>query len=166
MSNATPLINGLREAQAKGLQAAARVTQNAVKRSLRHGYHTAPRIENNRFTSFGNWGNFVTGNNVNHVTVSPVEFTGEGASIRVGTDLMYALFWEVGHHNIFTRHFERDEKWAPAYRESRPAAIDAYMRVFSRIWKSTAVAGTVGLGAETTRTFASGGGAVVDSTDW
>jgi hypothetical protein len=125
MSNATPLINRLREAQAKGLTAAAQVTQNAVKRALRHGYHS----------SLGNWGHFTTGNNVDHVTKSPVEFTGDGASIKVGTDLLYALYWEVGHHNIFTRHFERDEKWAPAYGESRQQALDAYQRVFSRTWK-------------------------------
>ena len=134
MSNATPLINGLRDAQAKGLVAAANVLRNAVKRSLRHGYHS----------SLGNWGDFVTGNNINHVTMSEPEFTGDGASIKVGTDLLCAMFWEVGHHNIFTRHFERDEKWAPAYRESRAAALDAYMRVFSRAWKSGAGSLTLG----------------------
>jgi hypothetical protein len=128
----------LRDAQGKGLQAAARVTQNAVKRSLRHGYHS----------SLGNWGDFTTGNNLNHVTISPVKWETDGLSIKVGTDLMYALFWEVGHHNIFTRHFERDEKWAPAYRESRAAALDAYMRVFSRNWGARADAGAAASGSQ------------------
>ncbi len=103
----------------------ARVVQNEVKRSLRHGYHS----------SLGNWGDFVTGNNINHVTISEPVFSGDGGTIKVGTDLLYALFWEVGHHNIFTRHFERDEQWKPAYDRTRQQAIDAFQRVFARSWK-------------------------------
>lgn len=124
-SNTLALLQKLPQAQSRGLFAAANVIRNAVKRSLRHGYHS----------SLGNWGDFVTGNNINHVTISEPIFTADGGSIKVGTDLMYALFWEVGHHNIFTRHFERDEKWGPAYRESRAAALDAYQRAFSASWK-------------------------------
>lgn len=125
--SATPvLLNNLRIAQAKGLIAAARVLQNAIKRELRHGYHS----------SLGNWGDFTTGTSINHVTTSDPVFTGDGGSIKVGTDLDYPLFWEIGHHNLFTRHFERDEKWAPAYRGCRQQALEAYDRVFSRTWQA------------------------------
>lgn len=124
-SNTQILLNNLQGAQAQGLKAAAYPFYNEIKRSLRHGYHS----------SLGNWGDFVTGNNVNHVTTSQPRFVAGGAEIRVGTDLMYALYWELGHHNIFTRHFERDEKWAPAYAATRAQAFEAYARVFGRVWK-------------------------------
>ena len=148
-TKAPTLMIGLRDAQRAGLIAAARVVQNAVKRELRHGYHS----------SLGNWGDFTTGNNLNHVTIGTPQYEADGLSIKVGTDLMYALFWEVGHHNIFTRHFERDEKWGPAYRDSRPRAIDAYTRAFSSRWRNGASG--AGLGTDLSK-----GGAVDDSADW
>ena len=119
-SNKVAVLSALQRGQVQGLTAMAQPVYNEVKRQLRHGYHS----------SLGNWGNFVTGNNLNHVTVSPVTVTDDGASIKVGTDLDYALYWELGHHNIFTRHFERDEKWRPAYEQTRAAAYAAFARVF------------------------------------
>lgn len=126
-SNAGALLSGLQGAQQKALTAMAYPVYNAVKRSLRHGYHS----------SLGNWGNFVTGNSLNHVTVSPVKQSDDGASISVGTDLLYPLYWELGHHNLFTRHFERDEKWAPAYEATKQEAFAAYARVFGRAWRGS-----------------------------
>lgn len=32
---------------------------------------------------------------------------------KVGTNKIQALFWELGHHNIFTRQYERVELWVP-----------------------------------------------------
>ncbi len=127
-SNTQAVWAALRPAQTKALTAAAYPVYNEVKRQLRHGYHS----------SLGNWGDFVMGNNINHVTISPIIYSADGASIKVGTDLLYALFWEVGHHNLFTRHFERDEKWAPAYDVTRRQAFEAYARVFKRNWKADA----------------------------
>lgn len=124
-SNTQRVWAALRPAQTQALTAAAYPTYNEVKRSLRHGYHS----------SLGNWGDFTTGNNVNHVTTSRIVFTADGGWITVGTDLLYALFWELGHHNIFTRHFERDEKWKPAYEATRAQAFEAYARVFKRTWE-------------------------------
>lgn len=131
-SNTAVLLTNIRVAQAKGLIAAANVVRNEVKRNLRHGY----------LSSLGNWGDFVTGNNINHVRVSDPTFTSDGGSIKVGTDLLYALFWEVGHHNIFTRHFERDPIWASSYALSRALAVEAYDRVFARTWKNLEASGT------------------------
>ena len=123
-SNTQKIWAALRPAQTKALTAAAYPVYNEVKRQLRHG---SP-------SSLGNWGDFVTGNNSNHVTISPIQYNPDGALIKVGTDLLYPLFWELGHHNIFTRHFERDEKWKPAYEATRQQAFDAYARVFKRSW--------------------------------
>jgi|ERR1017187_1219376 hypothetical protein len=130
--SSTPvLLTNLRVAQAKGLIAAANVLKNEVKRNLRHGY----------LSSLGNWGDWVTGNNVNHVTASDPIFTSDGGSIKVGTDLDYALWWEIGHHNIFTRHYERDPRWVPAYQTTRQQVLDTYARVFSATWRSVAPVG-------------------------
>jgi hypothetical protein len=45
---------------------------------------------------------------------------------------MYALFWEVGHHNLFTRRFERKEVWMPALLSTRAEQLAAYQRVYAR----------------------------------
>lgn len=113
----------LRAAEAKALYAGAVVIQNEVKKELRGGYRS----------TLGHHGDFVTGNSLNHVAISEVLYRAGRASIRIGTDLLYNLFWEIGHHNIFTRHFERDEKWAPAFRRSVPAAQRAYARVMKAL---------------------------------
>lgn len=78
-----------------GLTAAGYVYANTVKRALAGGYTS---------------GDFVTGRVMNSVTVSEPE----GNEVDVGTDVDYALFWEMGHHNLFTRKFERVEIWRPA----------------------------------------------------
>lgn len=144
-SNTAALLSGFQVAQQQALTAMAYPVYNEVKRQLRHGYHS----------SLGNWGNFVTGNNVNHVTVSPVTQTDDGASISVGTDLDYALFWELGHHNIFTRHFERDEKWRPAYEATREQAFATYARVFGSAWTGTS---GVQVGNDIAQSISFGGG--------
>lgn len=122
VSRIPKILSNFREAQQKGLQAGAYVIANAVKRKLRGGYTS----------SLGNHGDFVTGNSLNHVTIGEPQGSGDGAFILVGTDLLYDLYWEVGHYNLFTRHFERDEKWRPAAEESRADAYAAFQRVFSR----------------------------------
>lgn len=119
-SNKAAVLSAIQRGQVDGLTAMAYPVFNEVRRQLRHGYHS----------SLGNWGNFAIGNNVNHVTISPVTVNDDGASITVGTDLDYALFWEIGHHNIFTRHFERDEKWRPAYEATLDEARAAFARTF------------------------------------
>jgi hypothetical protein len=106
-----------RRAQENGLIAAAQVVKNEVKRGLAGGYTS---------------GNFVKGIVLNSVTAGDVEETALGFAIRIGTNLMYALFWELGHHNIFTRKYERVEIWQPAAVSSADDASKAYSRVFIR----------------------------------
>ena len=76
----------MEEATNAGLKAAAYVYYNEVKRALAGGYTS---------------GDFVTGRVLNSVTVGDVQ----DHAIDVGTDVMYALYWEIGHHNIFTRKY-------------------------------------------------------------
>lgn len=110
-SNIPAVQAALREGQALGLIAAAQVVVNAVKRGLRGGYTS---------------GDFVTGNSINHVTKGPVEQDAAGAFIRVGTSLLYNLYWELGHHNLFSGRYERRPLWIPSLLDTRAAQGRAY----------------------------------------
>lgn len=114
--------NAFERAIAIALTAGGRVIQNEIRRALRGGY----------LSSLGNKGQFVTGASVAHVTLSEPRVEGGKWLVSVGTDLDYNLFWEVGHHNIFTRHYERDEKWVPAFRRSRALALSTFHRIMTR----------------------------------
>jgi hypothetical protein len=114
-SNLPAFIRAMDNASRKGLHAAAYVVSNKVKENLRGG-----------FTS----GDFVTGMSVNHVTIGQVFRTETGWAIKVGTDLLYNLFWTLGHFNIFSRRFERVDKWTPALADNRFEAAQAYSRVY------------------------------------
>lgn len=120
-SNLPALTRAMDEAAQKGLQAAAYPVSNAVKRNLRGGYTS---------------GDFVTGQSVNHVTIGQVFRDGTGWAIQVGTDLLYNLFWELGHNSIFTRRFERVEKWRPALLDSRFESAQAFNRVYVQTLKA------------------------------
>jgi hypothetical protein len=116
-SNLPALIRAMDDAAPKGLHAAAYVVQNKVKENLRGGYTS---------------GDFVTGHSMNSVTIGQVYRAETGWTIKVGTPLLYPLFWELGHNNIFTRKFERVEKWRPALVDSRFEAMQAYTRVYTQ----------------------------------
>ncbi len=67
-------------------------------------------------------GNFVTGNAANSAARGEPEMTADGAEIAVGStqvDPPYPLYWEVGHHNVFTGKFERKEIWVPTMVDNR-----------------------------------------------
>lgn len=104
-----------------GLIAAAEVLKNAVKKNLRGGYTS---------------GDFATGRSMNSVTRSEPERGFGGFFIRVGTNLLYNLYWELGHRNVFLRQFVRVEKWRPALLDSREAQRAAFARVFTRVMES------------------------------
>ena len=128
-------LAAVREAQTAGLQAGINVLRNAVKRGLRGGYTS---------------GDFTQGIAWNSITVEPPVFDGEGNGfIRCGTALDYPMYWELGHHNVFTRKFERVEIWAPAYQENMQAAREAYERAFRATLSHGAAAGSgAGEGSE------------------
>ncbi len=112
------------DAERDGLLAAAYVLKNAVKRALRGGYTS---------------GDFVTGLSVNSVAHSEPERDTAGWAIRVGTNLKYNLYWEIGHRSAFLRKFVRVEKWRPAFFDSREPMRAAYARQWQRTmskWKA------------------------------
>ena len=104
------------------LIAQAHVYINAVKRQLRGGYTS---------------GDFVTGNVLNSVTRTAPRWEGLARAIRVGTNVLYALFWELGHHNIFSRRYERVEIWMPELVRTAPEQRATFERVFYRIFGGT-----------------------------
>lgn len=103
-----------------GVIAAAYVLVNSVKRALRGGYKS---------------GDFVTGNVINSVTRGTPFREGSGWSIRVGTNVKYALYWEIGHFNAWTRRYEREERWRPAFMDARREMVAAYSRTWKRHMK-------------------------------
>ncbi len=106
-----------------GLVAAAYVYRNAVVIRLTRGYTS---------------GDFVTPHVALTVKVSPVLDLEGGRVVLVGTNVMYALYWEAGHQNLFTRRFERVEHWREALMETGPAQFAAFSRVFARVFEAAA----------------------------
>lgn len=104
-----------------GLVAAAYQYRNEVVRRLSQGYTT---------------GDFVTPHVALTVTVTPVFSRGGVRMIMVGTNVDYAAFWEFGHHNLFTRRFERVEHWREAMMASGAAQGAAFARTFKRVLES------------------------------
>lgn len=106
------VVSLLHRARSAGLEAAIQPVADAVRAGLKGG-----------FTS----GDFDTGESVEHVKTSAVTETTDGAAIRVGTDLVYNLVWEVGHVSLFSRKFERVEVWMPALVSTRDAQQSAFI---------------------------------------
>jgi hypothetical protein len=116
-SNLPQVESRMRAASFAGLEAAAAVYENAVKDELRGGYTS---------------GDFVTGQSVSAVAHSEPEMDSDGAFILVGTSLLHNLYWELGHQNLFTRRFERVEKWVPTFYRTREQQLAAFQRVYLR----------------------------------
>ena len=121
------------------LDGMARPYQNEVKRRLAGGYTS---------------GAFAHGDALNHVGVSDAEPDGDGWAIRVGSSLgdptwtkgsgkaaPYPWFWEVGHHNIFTRKWECVPIWGPALEATRAQCAAAFARVYKRVMNASGVRG-------------------------
>jgi len=51
----------------------------------------------------------------------------------VGTKFIEALYWELGHRNLFTRKYERVELWVPTALREVDAMRAAFARVVRRI---------------------------------
>jgi hypothetical protein len=80
----------------QGLTAAAEIYHGALRRKLLRGYTT---------------GKFVTGTVAASVQIAAPSVDADEWNLRVGTNLMYALYWEMGHHNVFTHRYEREQVW-------------------------------------------------------
>jgi hypothetical protein len=57
------------------------------------------------------------------------KWVGEGWESLVGTNKVEALYWELGHHNAFTRKYERVEIWVP----TAAAEVQAMQATFARV---------------------------------
>jgi hypothetical protein len=116
-------------ARMAGLIAAAQTVLTPIRRELRKGFAG---------------GAFRDGNSALHATRSEPDLA--RGEIRVGTDLDYNLYWEVGHLNIFmdgpiegvhgvrTAPIRRKEVWGPALVDHAERMRAAYARAFDRVW--------------------------------
>lgn len=116
-SNLSELVKRDAEGQRRGLLAAAQVLSDAVKKNLSMGYTS---------------GEFVTGYSVNAVTISDPFQLGRAWGIRVGTNLVSNLEWEVGHFNLFLKRFVRVERWRTAMMDTRQAQAQAFAKAYAR----------------------------------
>lgn len=118
-SNRPAVEARLRRAQDAGLVAAGVLLQNRMKVALRRGYTS---------------GDHITGRSVNAVArTAPHDTAGGGRGVEVGTSLLYNLYWEVGHVNLFTRRYERVEKWRPTLLDARADLQREYARVVALV---------------------------------
>ena len=116
-SNLPGVTAQMDRARDAALIASAQIVINEVKEKLAGGYTS---------------GLFVTGNVLNSVTrTEPIDENGV-RTIRVGTNVNYALFWEIGHRNLFSRRFERKEVWVPALLSTAQRQADAWARTYAR----------------------------------
>jgi hypothetical protein len=77
-------------------------------------------------------GDFVTGETINSIQATD-PYTEKGTRhIRVFTDLLRALYWELGHINLFTRKYERQERWGPTLIRKDEDIFAAYARTYKR----------------------------------
>lgn len=97
VSHATKVAEAHRRIGLNAVKAAAQVVVNQAKMNARGGFKS---------------GDFVTTgwNTINYEVI-------DGPPIRanVGSPLKHFMWWELGHHNIFTRGYERYEWLKPAF---------------------------------------------------
>jgi len=128
-STFTPLNGGTAEVLKRidtgarwGLEAQGRVVWRAWKREL--------QLRKGGFKT----GAFATGVAQNKITLGPVQTLGRigDYSVQVGTSVLYHLFWELGHMNLFTGKYERVETLRPALEDTRDEQRAAFVRQFRR----------------------------------
>jgi hypothetical protein len=119
----------MQRAEADALFAAARVYRNAMMKALRGGYTTG---------AYAHGFDGVAGS----VAVGTPQRDAEGGFIVVGTNVEYAKYWELGHHNLFMWDgrgsgppFVRVEKWRPTLEQEAPAILDKYAAVYKALMK-------------------------------
>lgn len=154
-SHTDAVLGQMRAAARAGTIAAAQVYINGVKRELRGGYTT---------------GEYVTGNVINSVTRTELDAADvgtyedndgieratpeaepsphqDGVEIVVGTNLLYALYWELGWSPRMDKDIAglaggslaapsfRVPIWMPQLGAQRPAMQAAFERTYNRFMK-------------------------------
>ena len=107
------------EASKLGLAGAANVLRTAVVKKFGTRYYKGGRFRSTLFVKQRTY------------YLTPYK-TSDGWESQVGTPVVQALYWELGHHNTFTRKYERVRIWEPAALESIEAMRSAYGRVVAR----------------------------------
>jgi hypothetical protein len=105
------------EAVRAAMLAAAYVYASAVKARLMQGYTTG---------NFSHGGAGVAGT----VTVGEVVRAGDRWTVPTGTNVPYALYWEYGHFNLFTRQYERVEVWRETFEARATDMVSAFGATF------------------------------------
>jgi hypothetical protein len=107
-----------REAARRGVDAAANVLERELKKA-HNDYYTSQAFRSTAQIR----------QSIRRVgpTMGP-----DGWEARVGTNKMIALYWELGHHNIFTRKYERVRIWEPTALQNVARMRDAFARVVAR----------------------------------
>lgn len=59
--------------------------------------------------------------------------TSDGWETTIGTKFIEALYWELGHRNVFTRKYERVQLWVPTATDNVDAMRTTFARVVARI---------------------------------
>lgn len=129
-----------RDASRMATDAAANLLQANVTKRFRQGYYTSQAFRS-------------TAQIMQHITRDEPVYRGNGWVSQVGipegiaatpkskkakppktptTVGKIALAWELGHHNVFTRRWERVAIFKPVGFDSLKAMIDTYNRVLNR----------------------------------
>jgi hypothetical protein len=123
-------INGGPEDVLRRIDTGARNGLESRARVIWRAWRNQMKLHKGGFTT----GDFATGTAANKITVGPILAMGRVGhyGIQVGTSVLYHLFWELGHINLFTGKYERVETLRPAIEESREEQEAAFLRQFQR----------------------------------
>lgn len=126
-SNRAVIDQRIRVAASKALVGAAQLYRNAMQESLRNP-------PDGGYTS-GAWDHGMAGV-AGSVAVGEPEDSGDTISVGVGTNVVYAKFWEFGHQNLFTRQFERVERWRPTLDATADAITARFKKLFGALMRA------------------------------
>jgi hypothetical protein len=73
---------------------------------------------------------------------APPTDSGRGWVSKVGTKIIQALFWELGHHNLFTRKYERVRLWVPTAQANVERMKANFAAIVARVMNAPARGGT------------------------
>lgn len=107
-----------REAARKGVDAAANTLEREIKKA-HNAYYTSQA-----FRSTAQIRQSIR-------RVGPAMDVGGWAS-QVGTNKMIALYWELGHRNLFSRKYERVRLWVPTALQNTERMRATFARVVAR----------------------------------
>lgn len=127
-----------REAVNAGLTAAAAQYEPAVKARLARGYTSGDWVGEhhgvNATRKVGR-GKLSMVQKLTIRVVDSVRTVGPRGKkvrwVRILSDVFYAALWEFGHHNRFSKKFERVEHWRHALQETYPQIVSAFHVAFN-----------------------------------